>query len=143
MTCVASAVYAPLIKQLKTLGIEEVYAKELPSVDPQELLQPNPLEADIAAIRALLTSLIEEKGLEIVLVAHSYGGVPSLYAVEGLWQDVREKNGKKGGVTKIALISAAINLPGDSVNGNRTELIKQVDQTDWPEPNIEMTEKVS
>jgi len=52
MTCVASVVYAPLVKRLKKLGIEKVHAKELPSVDPQESLQPNPLEADIAAIRA-------------------------------------------------------------------------------------------
>jgi len=76
-------------------------------------------------------------------VAHSYVGAPSLCAAEGLWQDLRERKGKKGGVTKIALISSAINLPGDSVNGNRTELMKQVDQIDWPEPKIEMTEKVS
>jgi pimeloyl-ACP methyl ester carboxylesterase len=142
MCAVGSAVYPPLISELESIDVKGFKPFDLRSVDPSELLLPNPLEADVAALRVVLTEYIESKGLDIVLVAHSYGGVVSLLAAAGLWKSTREKQGKKGGVAKIALIAAAIPLPGQSVSGARQEYQKQFGGIEDPSPDVEQTEKV-
>ena len=107
---VASAIFQLLVNQLNSVDVKEFRAFDLRSVDPSEKLLPSSFEADVAALGATLADYIERDGLDILLVAHSYGGAPSLAAAAaaGLWKPTREKQGKKGGMAKIALISAAL-----------------------------------
>lgn len=117
---IATVLYDPLITELKTQGFKDITPLNLPSIDTistKVSLKPNALEADIALIHSTLSQLIEEEGKDVIVVAHSYGGAPSLYACEGLWKSQRA--GKKGGVVRAYLISAAIALPGQSVAGIR------------------------
>ena len=124
MSSVGTAVYAPLLAELSKLELTDTHPLDLPSIDPLahlEELTPNPLEADIRHIRATLTLLVE-KGNVVVVVAHSYGGTPTLAAAEGLWLHRREAN--TGGISKVILLSASLSLPGNSVASDRAEWCK-------------------
>ncbi|KAH6664781.1 Alpha/beta hydrolase fold-1 [Plectosphaerella plurivora] len=60
---------------------------------------------DTAAVRAEIEKLVNE-GREIVVVAHSYGGVPSSNAVEGFNLKDRAAAGKKGGVASVIYMTS-------------------------------------
>ena len=124
MSSVGRVVYAPLIAELRRQELTDTHPLDLPSTDPLAHLQeltPNALEADIRHIRAALTLLVE-KGNDVVIVAHSYGGTPALAAAEGLWSHRREAN--TGGISKAILLSSSLSLPGESVAGVRAEWSK-------------------
>ena len=124
---VGSIVNAPLKQELQRLDYSEILLINLASVDALDALselQPNPLEADIAHIRLSIMDLVES-GKDVLVVAHSYGGTPSLYACEGLWKHERQSKGLNGGVLKVVLLSSSLTLPGDSVAGVRAKWSEQ------------------
>lgn len=61
--------------------------------------------ADAAKMRAALLAHIEA-GKEIVLVAHSYGGVVASNAVEGL--GVHQRTSEEGGIVMILYLSSIV-----------------------------------
>ncbi|KAI0814271.1 Alpha/Beta hydrolase protein [Xylaria sp. FL0064] len=67
------------------------------------------LSGDAKHVRSLLTDLIDE-GKEIVIVAHSYGGLVASNAVAGLSIQKRSAAGMKGGIILI-LFLAGIAIP--------------------------------
>ena len=140
LACVGSIIFAPLVKALHSTGFDSVHALDLPSVDPSSKLTPNPLEADIAALRALLSDLIEKHGMEVLLVGHSYGGTPALAAAEGFWTGQRSAAGKHGGITRAALIASSLTLPGMSVAGARVSYQQTVGGVDDPLSTVKETE---
>lgn len=97
-----STCYAPVIRALQTQGYETATA-ELASVGANPPLQT--WTDDIANIRAVATSLADA-GKSIVLVAHSYGALPSGEAVKGLLLRERAALSQPGGVVHIIYISA-------------------------------------
>ncbi|KAI0427913.1 Alpha/beta hydrolase fold-1 [Xylaria sp. FL1042] len=62
---------------------------------------------DAAKVRLALTKLIDD-GKEVVLVAHSYGGVVASNAVEGLGIEQRAGGGLTGGVIMILYLAAFV-----------------------------------
>ena len=142
ITTVASAVFPAFVEELERIGVKGFRPLDLPSVNPAGPLSPNALQADIDAIRAVLTEHIEGKGLDVLLVGHSYAGAPCLAAAEGLWKTTREREGKKGGVAKAALICAAIVLAGEGVGTVRQQYEDEFGSVPGPPPDIEQTEKV-
>ncbi|CZR57975.1 uncharacterized protein PAC_07865 [Phialocephala subalpina] len=66
---------------------------------------------DVTAIRKRLTSLISE-GKEIVLVIHSYAGLPGSEACKGLGKKEREAKGEKGGLIRFVCLNAFAMLEG-------------------------------
>lgn len=129
MSSIASVIYAPLKKQLLSIGFTDVLPLELPSVDStaraSELL-PDPLTVDIQYIRTKVQALVDD-GKDVLIVAHSYGGTPSLYASEGLWKHERQSRELRGGVLKAVLVSSSLSLPGATIAGVRGE---------WAEKNM-------
>ena len=120
MASVGSVVYAPLIKELSVQGFKDMHPVDLPSIDCLNHLAeltPNPLEADITAIRKVLMSLVD-KNKDILIVAHSYGGTPALAAAEGLWKHMQDREGN-GGVMKAVLLSSSLAIPGESIASDR------------------------
>ncbi|KAL2848696.1 alpha/beta-hydrolase [Aspergillus pseudodeflectus] len=69
------------------------------------------LSADIAAVRALV-ELEVEKGNKVVIVVHSWAGLPVNSALEGL---AKGAGGSGGGVVKLIFISAFIPELGQSL----------------------------
>jgi hypothetical protein len=55
---------------------------------------------DVEVIRSHILRAVDA-GLKVVLVAHSYGGVPSSEAIKGLDYETRQKNSEQGGVVHI------------------------------------------
>ncbi|KAF9892857.1 hypothetical protein FE257_000446 [Aspergillus nanangensis] len=82
------------------------------------------LDDDVASLRALLNRLVTDEGKEVIVVAHSYGGVVGSCAVEGLARADREANGQKGGVVKMVYMSAfVLDQGGDYVYVDGAEQI--------------------
>ncbi|KAI1262792.1 Alpha/beta hydrolase fold-1 [Xylariaceae sp. FL1019] len=81
----------------------ESEAPALPTVGTRD---PNlGLQDDAQAIRTDLEKLIDD-GKEVILVAHSYGGIVASNSVEGLNVKTRASQGLKGGVSMIVFLCA-------------------------------------
>jgi pimeloyl-ACP methyl ester carboxylesterase len=72
------------------------------------------LSADAAAVSSAILTEVDQAN-EVVLVMHSYGGVPGSAAVEGLSKSDREKKGLKGGVIRLVYLAAIVLDVGMSV----------------------------
>ena len=70
---------------------------------------------DVAEIRKFLEQLIDREGKEVVLVSHSYGGVPGSGSVEGFDKTARDSKGEAGGVIACVFIAAGLPLKGHSL----------------------------
>ncbi|MCJ1384972.1 hypothetical protein MMC17_008090 [Xylographa soralifera] len=62
--------------------------------------------ADVNGIRDCLTKLVVEDQKEVVLVVHSYTGMPGAEAPKGLGKKEREGKGLKGGILRLVFIMA-------------------------------------
>ncbi|KAI0503410.1 Alpha/beta hydrolase fold-1 [Xylaria bambusicola] len=65
------------------------------------------LQDDAAKARSALTKLIDD-GKEVLVVAHSYGGIVASNAVKGLSTTQRTADGLKGGVSMVLYLAAFI-----------------------------------
>ncbi|KAK8038667.1 hypothetical protein PG993_007078, partial [Apiospora rasikravindrae] len=108
-------IYDPVRADLAARGYPST-AVELASVGAQDPASTG-LEQDIAAIRAVLEGLMDA-GSELVVVAHSYGGIPAAGAVEGLSCAERAREGKKGGVLMVVHLAAFAAPAGTSLRDN-------------------------
>ncbi|KNG83193.1 hypothetical protein ANOM_008829 [Aspergillus nomiae NRRL 13137] len=107
----------------------EVKAIRLRSTE--KLQPPATMYDDAAAIASEVATLVEQ-GKEVILVAHSYGGVPTSESIKGLAKT--EGSGKIGGVVKLAYLTALVpplgaasaDVLADIPDENRVEL--QVDE---------------
>ncbi|KAJ7719923.1 Alpha/beta hydrolase fold-1, partial [Mycena metata] len=104
--------YDPVVADLKARGYS-VHGVELETVGRRDTRAPGVYE-DAAAIAALASRLVD-KGKDVVLVPHSYGGVPACEAAKRLAKTVREKEGKAGGIVRIVFVSAVVPKEGESL----------------------------
>ena len=96
-------VYSSVTKTLGAHGYPTV-SLPLPSVGA---MPPNKnFDEDVKAIRDCLTSLIEKGEKEVILVVHSYTGMPGAEAPKGLGKKERREKGLKGGVVRLVFIMA-------------------------------------
>ncbi|KAF2649438.1 alpha/beta-hydrolase [Lophiostoma macrostomum CBS 122681] len=63
-------------------------------------------DADVKAIRDCLTQLVDVEEKEVILVTHSYTGMPGAEAPIRLGKEEREAKGLKGGVVRLIFIMA-------------------------------------
>lgn len=106
--CLPSA-YNELIQPLSSKGYD-IHAVALKSAIPKGPDSPSDLPSmydDAAAIAAAVSELAEE-GKDVIVVAHSYGGAPASESIQGLSKQARKKEGKKGGVVRLAYMSALV-----------------------------------
>ena len=57
---------------------------------------------------------LADEGKDVVVVAHSYGGVPTSQSTKGLGKEERQKAGKKGGIVNIAYMTCLVPELGKS-----------------------------
>ncbi|KAK0105332.1 hypothetical protein ONS95_004288 [Cadophora gregata] len=62
---------------------------------------------DVAAIHEAVLPILDE-GKEVVLVTHSWGGIPGAASTEGQTIEDRAARGEKGGIKSILMIASAI-----------------------------------
>lgn len=67
--------------------------------------------ADVIAIRNCLTELVSQEK-DVILVVHSYAGLPGGEATKDLGKKEREAQGLKGGVIRYVVINGFVCPPG-------------------------------
>ena len=96
-------IYSTVIKSLNEHGYPTV-GLPLPSAGA---MPPNmTFDEDVEAIRDTLTKLVDTEEKEVILVVHSYTGMPGAEAPEGLGKKDRQDKGLKGGVVRLVFIMA-------------------------------------
>ncbi|OJJ01908.1 hypothetical protein ASPVEDRAFT_83430 [Aspergillus versicolor CBS 583.65] len=92
------------------------FPSECPSHPSAGTEPPKTLDDDVASLQSVMTALADE-GKDIVVVAHSYGGMVASSAVEGLVKSVRAQGGRLGGVVSIICVAAFALDKGQSLLG--------------------------
>ena len=98
--------YAPFVSLLYADGFDCVEVVNLPSVGKKGSKPAASVADDAEAIQAVVESVAEE-GWDILLVAHSYGGIPATESIKGMTKKDRAAQGKPGGIVR-ALYTTAI-----------------------------------
>ncbi|KAM0411149.1 hypothetical protein ACHAPD_010976 [Fusarium lateritium] len=104
------SLYEPLAQSFARHGIQSEIV-DLPSVGRKEGRNPATMSDDVDEIVSVVEKLLDEDR-EVILLAHSYGGVPATQCLEALSQKARQSQGKKGGVSNIIYL-AGVALPDD------------------------------
>ncbi|KAK5635334.1 hypothetical protein RRF57_011046 [Xylaria bambusicola] len=108
--------YNNLVEQVKARGYD-MKTIQLASVGlgpGQGRDTPPATMYDDAALIAQEAEALADEGREIILVAHSYGGMPATESTEGLSVQEWQKAGKKGGIVRLAYKTVAVATPGHS-----------------------------
>lgn len=113
-------IYSGVVTALSNHGYPTV-SLSLPSVGAVPPLQD--FSSDVAAIRDCLTELVSDDK-EVVLVVHSYTGLPGGEAPKGLGKKEREVKGLKGGVIRYVVINGFATPPGfqPAVKGDYSQM---------------------
>lgn len=106
----------------------EVHVVHHPS-SPDVLVDPTPSMYDDADNIHLLVETLADEGKDIVLVMHSYGGLPGTQACEGMSRAERLRASKPGGIARLLYVGAAVAPVASSMAG--------VLRTEMPLPSIE------
>lgn len=105
--------YSTLLTLIQRAGYPTASSR-LPSVG-----SPTPLtatvEQDAHFIRDKMLLPLIDSGTDVLLVLHSYGGIPGAAAAKGLSKAEREKVGQEGGIVGLVLIVAIVVREGDSL----------------------------
>lgn len=109
----SSAHYDALTHAFNSMGYS-VVCDRLPSLDPEEGTSPTVAE-DVEHLRRTSVLPELERGREVIVMGHSYGGCVGPAAAKGLSSSERLADGKKGGVVGIVNMSAAIVAGGTSL----------------------------
>lgn len=75
---------------------------------------PPPSMYDDAAHIAKEVERVADTGKDVVLIGHSYGGVPITESVKGLPKTERQAQGKKGGLVNLAYMTCLVPPVGSS-----------------------------
>lgn len=105
--------YYLLSDKLKALGYQ-TYVNALPSASRNDPEEPVSLEDDAVFFRGIIEKLAD-RGNDVVVLMHSYGGQVGSEAVKGVGKEERQKAGKKGGVVKLIYLTAAVLEVGSSM----------------------------
>jgi alpha-beta hydrolase superfamily lysophospholipase len=80
---------------------------DIPSVGKHHGLPPQTMSDDVAEIVRVVEPLLDA-GRQVVLMTHSYGGIPGTQSLKQLSRKAREAEGKVGGVDKIVYVTSVV-----------------------------------
>ena len=102
-----------LLPHLKDAGFS-THPGPYPSCNP-----PDPATAtcqdDITSLRDNVLLPLVQQGQDVVVVAHSYGGVVAGGAAKGLDKQTREAQGQSGSIIGLIYVAGNITLEGESL----------------------------
>lgn len=105
-------IFSALARKLAACGINPVVI-DLPSIGRRIGEPPATMQDDADKITSVASELLDE-GQEIIIMAHSYGGIPATQSLENLSPAARHRLGKAGGVNKVVYLSAVVAPVGKS-----------------------------
>jgi pimeloyl-ACP methyl ester carboxylesterase len=97
--------YTNIVSRVVEAG-HAIEALHLPSIGYKTNI-PGTMQDDAAFVASEITKHADE-GKDVILVAHSYGGLPATESTKGLSKVDRERQGKPGGLVRLAYISCVI-----------------------------------
>ena len=106
----------------------EIRALHLPSVGlktGQGREGELPTMYDDAAFIAKEAERLADEGKEVILIGHSYGGVPVTQSPKGLGAKERQMQGKLGGIVSLAYITSLVPAVGTSAAGVVADVPKE------------------
>lgn len=111
--CPSAHFYQPLCDVLTNTYKYTAITDDLVSSSRAPPETPGTLEDDASVFHAKITKLVED-GEEVVVVAHSYGGMVATDACQGLAKSDREAKGLKGGVVRIVYLTCIVAGVGET-----------------------------
>ncbi|KAI1144483.1 alpha/beta-hydrolase [Hypoxylon sp. FL0543] len=107
--------YDNVLKAVTDKGYE-IKALHYPTVGLKAGPRPEELPSmyDDAAFIAKEVASLADEGKDVVLIAHSYGGIPATQSTKGLTKAERQEQGKKGGIVRLAYMTALVPALGES-----------------------------
>ncbi len=111
--CPSKHFYQPLCNTLSTLHGYAATTANLPSASRAPPETPGTLEDDAQVFHDKIAACVEE-GEDVVVVAHSYGGMVASDAVKGFAKTEREERGLKGGVVRIVYLTCIVAGVGET-----------------------------
>ncbi|PWY73811.1 alpha/beta-hydrolase [Aspergillus sclerotioniger CBS 115572] len=85
-----------------------IRALHLPSVGYKSGVTVPPCMEDDAAFIASEVTNLADQGRDVVLIAHSYGGIPATQSTKGLGKAKRQEQGMKGGIVQLAYMNCLV-----------------------------------
>ena len=98
-------VWDKIIPLLSQRGYQ-VAAPSLPSTGGDPNIKD--YQPDIDVIRRSTTRLLDEANDDVIIVAHSYAGLPVGTALDGLHNKARQETGKSSGVARLIMLDAFV-----------------------------------
>jgi len=105
--CPSKPFYQPLCDVLNNKYGYATHTHDLPTASRSPPETAATLADDVAVFHDKLAILVED-GKDIVLIAHSYGGVVATDAAEGFAKVDREAQGLRGGIVKIVYLTCIV-----------------------------------
>ncbi|KAI1259749.1 alpha/beta-hydrolase [Xylariaceae sp. FL1019] len=107
--------YDNIVADITAKGYE-IKVLQLPTVGPAAGgnldKEPPTLYDDAKLIKGEIEKLADA-GKEVILVAHSYGGMPATESTKGLSLEERQARGEKGGLVRLAYKTCVVGEPGE------------------------------
>jgi pimeloyl-ACP methyl ester carboxylesterase len=107
-----ATIYDEFAKAVKTHGINTRIIKPL-SVGKRASLEPGTMSDDANEIARVASELLDA-GENVILMTHSYGGIPGTQSLQSLSRASRTRDGKQGGVDKIIYLTSVVPPVGAS-----------------------------
>lgn len=110
-----ASLYSTAVVKLKAAGFSTVKVLQYPSIGLGDGNQGVTMADDAQYLHSELEKLLDA-GHDVVVNAHSYGGMPASESLKGLSKKQRAADGKKGGVVGMIYTAAIVPRPGQSSN---------------------------
>lgn len=115
------------IKGVKEKGYD-IRCLHMPTVGlaPREARPGSPPTMyDDAAFIAAEAEKLGDEGKDVVIIGHSYGGIPVTQSVKGVTKQERQQQGKKGGVVRVGYMTCLVPRVGQSAKDVLGEVPKE------------------
>lgn len=123
-----AAMYFPLQDLLVSRGYE-AFVNTLPSASRGAPELPATLSDDAEFFTQIIAK-VADQGKDIIILAHSYGGLVASEASRDQSKSQRTARGQEGGIVRIIFLSAVVLKEGESLFGNQGRPPATVLQTD-------------
>lgn len=109
-------VYQPLFDGISKAGYEirGIHPPTVGLSSRQGRDGPAPSMYDDATVIAQEAEKLADQGRNVILMGHSYAGIPMSQSTKGLGKEERKAQGKPGGIVRLAYISSLVPAVGNS-----------------------------